>query len=113
MKRKSDYLQSLLLSHLARNICLGIGDKQKREHWCLQWSGKNMTHMSVIMLLMDHVKDELFYLHEDECFLQMRESFVETNDERQTEKQGAYIYFDTNNSVWIHSGRMTVRYFLV
>ena len=72
-----------------------------------------MTHVAVIMLMMDHVKDDLFCLHGDTTILKISESFVETNYERQTEKQGAYIYFDTNNSVWIHSGRMTVISFLV
>ena len=48
-----------------------------------------MTHMVVIMLLMDNVKDDLFCLHEDTTIMNMRESFVDKNDERQTEKQGA------------------------
>ena len=46
-----------------------------------------MAHLTVIMLLMDHVKDYLFCLHEDTTILKMRDSFVETNDERQTEKK--------------------------
>ena len=41
------------------------------------------------MMLMDHVKDDLFCLHEDTKILNICESFVETNDESQTEKQGA------------------------
>ena len=45
--------------------------------------------------------------------MNMRESFVDTNDERQTEKQGAYIYFDTNNSIWFLSGKVTGRSLLV
>ena len=72
-----------------------------------------MKHMAVIMLLMDHVKNDLFCLHEDTTIMKMCESFVETNDERQTEKQGAYIYFDINNSVWFFSGKVTGRSFLV
>ena len=72
-----------------------------------------MTHMAVIMMLVDHIKDELFCLHKDTKILKMRDIFVETNYERKTEKQGTYIYFDTNNRVWIHSGKVTGRYFLV
>ena len=45
-----------------------------------------MTHMAVITLMMDHIKDDLFCLHEDTKILKMHKSFVETNDERQTEK---------------------------
>ena len=63
MKRKIDYLKSFLLYILSCHTCSRIDDKQKREHWCLQWAGTNMTHMSVIMLLMDHVKDDLFCIH--------------------------------------------------
>ena len=82
MKIQADYLHSLLLSRLACYIRRIIDDKQKREHWCLQWAGKNMTHMAVIMLMIDHVKDDLFCLHEDTKILKMHEIFVETNDER-------------------------------
>ena len=113
MKRKSYYLQSFILSCIARNIRRTIYGKQKRGHWCLQWAGNNMTHMAFIMLLMDHIKDELFCLHEDTTILRICESFAKTNDEKQTEKKGAYIYFDTNNSVWICSGKVTGRFFLV
>ena len=35
-----------------------------------------MTHMSVIMMLMDHVKYDLFCLHEDTTILEMREIFL-------------------------------------
>ena len=66
-----------------------------------------MTHTVVIMILTDNVKDDLFCLHEDTTIMNMRESFFETNDEKQTEKQGAYIYFYTHNSVWI--GRVATR----
>ena len=45
-----------------------------------------MTRMEVIMLLMDHVKDDFFCLHGDTKIMKMRESFVDKNDERQTEK---------------------------
>ena len=81
-EKKSDYLQSLILSRLSFHICQGIYDKEKREHWCLQWTGNNITQMAVIMLLMNHVKGDLFYLHEDTNFLRIHDSFVNTNDER-------------------------------
>ena len=45
-----------------------------------------MTHMSVIVLLMNHVNDEMFCIHEDTTILKMRENFVNINDERQTKK---------------------------
>ena len=72
-----------------------------------------MIVMAVIMLLMDHVKYDLFCIHKDTTIMKMRESFFETNDEKQTEKQDAYIYFYTHNSVWIGSGKVTGRFFLV
>ena len=84
MKITEDYLQSLLLSCLAHRIRLIIGDKQKSVHWCLQWAGKNMTHMAVNMLLMDHVKYDLFFPQTCKTIMKKRESFVKTNDERQT-----------------------------
>ena len=62
--------------------------------------------MEVIMLLMYHVKDDLFCFHEDTTILKMHDVFVKTNDERQTEKQGACIYCDTNNCVWFCSGKV-------
>ena len=34
-------------------------------------------------MLMDHTKDDLFCLHEDTTILDMRDIFVEANDERQ------------------------------
>ena len=43
-----------------------------------------MTHMEVIMLLMDHVKDDLFFPQTCKTIMKKRESFVKTNDERQT-----------------------------
>ena len=79
MKIKADYLHRLLLSCLAHHIRRIIDIKQKREHWCLQWAGNNMTHVAVIMLLMDHIYDDMFCLQKDTTILNMRESFVKTN----------------------------------
>ena len=72
-----------------------------------------MTHVAIIMLMMYHIKNDMFCLHKYTTILKMRDIFVETNYERKTEKQGTYIYFDTNNSVWIRSGKVTGISFLV
>ena len=72
-----------------------------------------MTYVAVIMLLIDHVKYGIFCIHEYTTMMKIRESFDEKNDERQTEKQGTYIYFDTNSSVWICSRKVNGRYLLV
>ena len=61
MKRKSNYLQNLLISCLAHYVHQRI--EEKKGALVPSVVRENMTHMAVTMLLMDHVKDDLFCLH--------------------------------------------------
>jgi hypothetical protein len=67
--QKADLLQTKLEQRLQFHCQLRIKDKNKREHWCLQWSAKNFPQMAAIMVLFNHVKTDISCLDHNQCLL--------------------------------------------
>ena len=68
--------------------------------------------MSAIMILCNHTNDDCKCLDTNATLLRSKEYFTIVEDENR-DKQGAYLYFDTNDCVWIRTGKVTGRGFAV
>ena len=97
---------------LEEHIVRRIRDKSKHDHWCIHWIKKNLPVSIVIMMLYDHVKHDLQCLDEDATILCQPKNFLMVSNV-EANLQGAYLYYDHNNEVWIRSGKVTGRGFTV
>ena len=97
---KADELQVVLLTRLRDHIKQRIKDEKVRDHWCLGWAAKNMAHMADVMILFNPVKDEYKCLDSNIALLKSNNDFVSAEGD-ESDKQGAYMYFDQNNYNWI------------
>jgi hypothetical protein len=102
--QKADLLQTKLEQRLQFHCQLRIKDKNKREHWCLQWSAKNFPQMAAIMVLFNHVKTDISCLDHNQCLLAGPTFFLKATN-REAHMEGCYLHFDSNNNEWIRSGK--------
>ena len=58
------------------------------------------------MELFDHIKHDLQCLDHD-ATIQCRPNNFLMVSKSEANLQGAYLYYDMNNEVWIHSGKVT------
>ena len=85
-------------------------NESKRDHWCLKWAMKNLSVVAAYMALFDHIKGDIGCLSEMSCLLSSPDKLlVCTNAEANL--QGCYLYYDTNERLWIRSGKCTGRGF--
>ena len=61
--------------------------------------------MEAVMALHGHVKYNVMVLGENATLLKSASQYVEVREEDLIQ-QGAYLYFDTNDECWIHSGKV-------
>ena len=111
LTKNADKLHDILLTRLSNHIHHRISDNKKRDHWCLKWEARNMAQMSSLMILMGHIKIDLNCLDNNTTLLKSCDNFEAVNDNH-VNKQGAYLYFDTNNNSFIRSGKVTGREFM-
>ena len=109
---KADNLQKILLSRLTNHIRRRIQEKQKMEHWCLQWAASNFAQMSALIVLSDHVKEDISCLDNNATLLKTAIFFVKVEGD-EIVKQGAYLHYDNNDGKWIRSGKVTGRGFTI
>ena len=84
-----------------------ISDEHKRKHWCLKWASKNPPAVAAIMVLFDHVKQDLSCLDHNQCLLAEPKSFLKATSNQEANMEGCYLYYDNNNDEWIRSGKAT------
>ena len=109
--KKAKQLQSILLGRLTQHINIRIEDSRKKEHWCLNWARDNFAQMSAVMVLYDHVKEDIQCLDNTTTLLKSIQNFVIVGEDEES-MQGAYLYYDTNDEKWIRSRKVTGRSFL-
>ena len=100
-----------MLGRLTQHINIRIEDSRKKEHWCLNWARDNFAQMSAVMVLYDHVKEDIQCLDNTTLLLKSIQNFVIFGEDEER-MQGAYLYYDTNDEKWIRSGKVTGRSFL-
>ena len=102
-KRQADILKKVLIQRLDSHISSRIIDKSKHSHWCLEWARKNISQISANMTLFNHTKKDIECLDSCNTLLSQSSNFLlETNSEAKS--QGAYLYYDTNDEIWVRSG---------
>jgi hypothetical protein len=111
LKNQAEKLLTLLLPRLTAHVTRRIQDPKKHDHWCFQWAAKNFGRVAAIMVLYGHMEEDLKCLDLSETLLGPPGNFLLPVDE-DGEQEGAYLYFDTNNSRWIRSGKVTGRSFM-
>ena len=105
---KADKLQNALLNRLTNHVHRRIREKKKMEHWCLKLAANNFGQMAALMVLCNHIKDDLGCLDNNATLLKTNISFVRVVGAA-FKKQGAYLHYDNNNNTWIRSGKVTGR----
>ena len=110
-----DKADTLLSSHLRprllKHIRLRVMNAAKHDHWCLKWAMKNLSLVAAYMILFDHIKGDISCLNEMSCLLSTstHNFLMCTNEEANL--QGCYLYFDSNDLVFVRSGKVTGRGF--
>ena len=113
MMKRADTLQQILLFRMTYHLKRRIEDKAKHNHWSMLWSKRNMAQVASIMVMLGHIKLDL------ECMRDITSTLLTNPDKYlpaegyEKDLQGAYLYYDSNDSKWIRSGKVTRRGFAV
>ena len=95
-------LQVRLNGHVSRKVRLN-----QQSHYVWKWARKNLAIVTVWMVVVSQVKDNIAPLDEYKCLLSPKKDrfFLCTNVE--SVLFGCYLFFDTNDNIWIRSGKAT------
>ena len=86
--------------------------KARRNHWSMKLASKNLAASAAYMILSEHVKKDIARLNQEDSLLSGDMSKFH-DCSLVPDHHGAYIYYDTNNEVFIRSGKVTNRGFRV
>ena len=107
---KVDLLVQLLRGRFKTHLRKRIKEKSRRTHWSMQFAYKNLSTVAAVMAMQQHLKENLRCLSEDDCMLAFDiERFDKCTDH--PDRQGAYLYYDTNRGVMVRSGKVVGRGF--
>lgn len=93
----------LLYDIVDRRLC---DTPTKKSHWVVSWIRKNLSACAAIMTIFKHTKDNLSCLDETKTLLTTVDRFLMVTNSVASH-QGVYLYYDTNDHVWIRSGKVT------
>ena len=111
-KDKADKLVQHLTARFGLHKNLKIFIKAKRNHWSMKLAMRNLAVNAASMILSEHVKKHIARLNEEDSLLSGDVSKFR-DCSLVPEQHGAYLYYDTNNEVFIRSGKVTHRGFKV
>jgi len=112
MKDKADLLVKLLQERYKDYVKKRIKTVSRRTHWSMKLAYKNLAVSAACMVLSNHVKMDLKCLDESACLLAINHNnFLPTTAIQDGE--GCYLYFDLNRGVFVRSGKVTRRGFVV
>ena len=113
IKKQANQLQRLLLQqltlHVRRCVLLAL---QQQTAWAFDFASANISRMSTIICLHNHVKKDLMCLSIEKTLLASDGDFLVCDDDV-SNLEGTYGYFNTNNLIHIQSGKMTGRLFFI
>ncbi|KAL7552482.1 hypothetical protein ACHAWF_015738 [Thalassiosira exigua] len=110
-KTKADLLARLLRERFKDHIKHRIKSPSRRSHWSMKLAYKNLSASAAIMVLSNHVKRDLRSLDELSCLLAIDEkNFLPCSSF--PDRQGCYLYYDTNRGIFVRSGKVTRRGFV-
>ena len=105
-RSRADVLRSLLRSRL-------ITHKQKKvavdrqQHWTIEWTLLNLSHVSALIVLANHVKVDLSCVGvKDSLLPATTANFMQVTTNELEKVEGSYLYYDDMNGKWIRSGKV-------
>jgi hypothetical protein len=112
LKQKADLLARMLRGRFREHVKSRIKTVSKRSHWSMKLAYKNLAVSAACMVLTNHTKMDLKCLDESACLLGVNtNSFLPCA--AFPDREGAYLYFDVNRGVFVRSGKVTRRGFVV
>ena len=83
-----------------------IETESKKNHWAIQLVFKKFANVAAYMIILEDVKCDLTCLQDTMSFLSPNtDRFLICNTFPQ--REGAYLYFDTNLGVFVRSDKVT------
>jgi hypothetical protein len=76
LNARADSLQLQLTARLASHVSCRIQDEAKQNHWSLRWAASNFARLAAIMVLFNHVKENLGCLDKTDSLLAPISNFL-------------------------------------
>lgn len=112
MQKRADCLQELLLQRLKMHVTNKVPEaKLEWSQWIFEYASSNSARVAALMVLQGHVKRDLTCLGEGRSLLAGSGNFVSCSALAAMDREGAYLYFDTNDECFIRSGKVSGRPF--
>ena len=112
-KEKADTLLRKLEGRYRSHIKTRINDTSKRNHWVLTLAYKNLPVVAACMILSQHLAMDIKCLGNLSSLLAPHtNTFIPCADTSSVNRQGAYLYFDSNRGVFVRSGKVVRRGFI-
>ncbi len=105
-KEKADHLVKILQNRFKQHLVRRIKDNIKRMHWSMQFASNNLAVSAACMVLSNHIKKDIKCIQDGDCIL-----VPNTHNFYQCSlfpnREGAYLYFDSNKGCFVRSGKVT------
>ena len=112
-KSKADLLLKILRERYNTHLKTRVASPTKRKHWSLDLAFESLSVVAAIMILSNHLKMDIDCLCDTDCLLATHAStFVPCQDVTSVNRQGAYLYFNTNKGFIVRSGKVVRRGFM-
>ena len=112
-KSKADLLLKIFRERYKTHVNTRVANTTKRKHWSLDLAYKNLSVVAAIMILSNHLKMDIDCLCDTDCLLATHAStFIPCQDVTSVNRQGAYLYFNTNKGFIVRSGKVVRRGFM-
>jgi flavin-binding protein dodecin len=118
LQEQTNLLFKLLWARLAQHM--DRVPEAKRQHWVWQFVRKNLSRVAAAMIIFNHAVDDLEWCATDpnECllrnafskytsFIPLTGTSATSTTEAAKITEGCYLYFDTENLVWVRSGKVS------
>jgi hypothetical protein len=111
---RANYLQDRLCIRLAKHVKTKLPENEDlHDHWCFHLTASKLGHMAALMVMFQHVKDDLVCLDDNQCLLSSPEGLPQRfRLARAQPEDGVYLYYDTNARKWVRGGMVAARPFV-
>ena len=114
VRKKADVLVKILRQRFRTFLKQRISSKAKRSHWSVNFACNNLPVVAAVMALSGHLKSDLECLHDrDSLLITDASCFIKCNEHDYKDKEGTYLCFDTVRNVFVRSGKVAGRGFIV
>jgi hypothetical protein len=104
-KQKADLLLIKLHERFKSHVKEQMKQSTKQTHWIIKFAFRNLQVIAATMVLSNHLKLELKCLSKIACLLACSSNqFIPS--QAFLRQEGAYLYFDFNQGVFVRSGKV-------